>query len=469
MASASSRQVKRNQIFTKDVRKQRAISLKDVSMRSEQMTSMSKSIAPTQYSGRKMEPSAPLMEKTCPESSSPDRKQRHSSLKDTIKNFISRRAQERTSGAEGRGGISNVNLDSEADVDINIDSIDLPKFIDKHFAKPQPGVHRMNYKAAEVRAIVNAAMKVFASEGTLLEVRAPVIICGDVHGQFNDLLNMLLLLGTPPSTRYLFLGDYVDRGQMSLECIIMLMCYKILYPNCVYLLRGNHECARVNTKYGFAEEIDNLFPMPASNNIWCLFQRAFNQMPVAAVVDEKILCMHGGLSPVLDSLDDIRCEKKPLRNPFKGVINDMLWADPDCNICFWRASARGSGFVFGEQVVKDVCQRLGIELITRAHQLCVDGFWVFAQRRLMTIFSAPAYCNLFRNAGAALKVDANLHCQLVAFVPGGPNVQQMIVDRNQLWESPPTDPNVANAAGNSFGKGSGSGEVAGEKPLPQPC
>lgn len=127
-----------------------------------------------------------------------------------------------------------------------------------------------------------------------------------------------------------------------------------------------------------------------------------------------------GLSPF--SLEEIRDEKKPIRNPSKGVVNDFLWSDPLHDILFWRTSSRGSGFSFGEQVVDEVCETNGLELILRAHQLCMDGFWSFGKdRKLMTIFSAPAYCNIFRNASAVLKIDENLHCQLCAFVPDSVN------------------------------------------------
>uniref|UniRef100_A0AC34GWD7 Serine/threonine specific protein phosphatases domain-containing protein n=1 Tax=Panagrolaimus sp. ES5 TaxID=591445 RepID=A0AC34GWD7_9BILA len=153
-------------------------------------------------------------------------------------------------------------------------------------------------------------------------------------------------------------------------------------------------------------------------------------------------------------LEDIKAQKKPLKNPFRGIVNDMLWADPDTTISFWRTSARGSGFVFGDKVISETCRRCNIDLIVRAHQLVVDGFWVFADRQLMTIFSAPAYCNLYKNCGAALKVDSNLHCQLVAFVPNGPKVKEMIVERNHLWETAETAKN---------------GSAESEKPLPRPC
>uniref|UniRef100_A0AC35EZV5 Serine/threonine-protein phosphatase n=1 Tax=Panagrolaimus sp. PS1159 TaxID=55785 RepID=A0AC35EZV5_9BILA len=480
---------KRAQLITKDVRKQRAASVAEASA-ADSDDNKSQSLDKTQNLEPPSQPGpSAIDEKTCVEhpslkhASSSKTKKTSGTIKDTIKSiFSSRKSKSTTKSNTKRTTNPTTTYETQSDPNeaiIKIEDFNIPKFLDSHYKSIQPGIHRMNYKANEIKAIIEAATKIFQSESTLLEIRAPLIICGDIHGQFNDLINTFLLLGRPPTERYLFLGDYVDRGGMSLECIILLMCYKIQYPNSIYLLRGNHECARVCVAYGFADEIKDVFPEEHTEILWGLFQRAFNQMPIAALIDTKILCMHGGLSPVMETLEDIKDKKKPLRNPFKGVVNDMLWADPDVGTPFWRVSARGSGFVFGDKadpdvgtpfwrvsargsgfvfgdkVISETCRRLNIDLIVRAHQLCVDGFWVFAERQLVTIFSAPAYCNLFKNCGAALKVDSNLHCQFVAFVPNGPHVKEMIVERNHLWET------IETAAKN--------GSLESEKPLPRPC
>ncbi|PIC39845.1 hypothetical protein B9Z55_011404 [Caenorhabditis nigoni] len=144
--------------------------------------------------------------------------------------------------------------------------------------------------------------------------------------------------------------------------------------------------------------------------------------------------MHGGLSPSLITLDDLRNHPKPIRNPFRGIVNDMLWADPDPAVFEWKTSARGSGFVFGTNVIDDVCARLDVELIIRAHQMCFDGYWVVSGKKLITIFSAPMYCNLYKNAGCVLKVDDELGIQMVAFVPESAKVEQVIEEKNRVWD-----------------------------------
>ncbi|KAI1720215.1 calcineurin-like phosphoesterase domain-containing protein [Ditylenchus destructor] len=370
--------------------------------------------------------------------------------------------------------------ESQTDDWKTIEDFDFASFLDRHYQVIRPGVHRMKYKIGEIKTVLRAATAVFLQEPTLLEVSAPIIICGDTHGQFNDLINMFLILGHPPHQRYLFLGDYVDRGLMSTETIILLLAYKVLYPEHIYLLRGNHECARVNKRYGFWHECESVFSAYSGSKVWGMFQRCFNAMSVAAIVSGKILCMHGGLSPELEDLDEIRQLKKPHRNPFKGLLNDMMWADPDMKIDFWRQSARGSGLIFGEAIIDEICQKLNVELIARAHQLCTDGFWLYHDRKLVTLFSAPAYCNIYRNAGAVLKVDEQLKCQLVAFVPDAPGVKEMILQRNALWQPPPEmqqessdqTPQTANAQKLSAPPSSNAHKrsaASNSKPLPRPC
>lgn len=166
----------------------------------------------------------------------------------------------------------------------------------------------------EIRQLCLSAKEVFLSQPNLLELEAPIKICGDIHGQYSDLLRLFEYGGFPPEANYLFLGDYVDRGKQSLETICLLLAYKIKYPENFFLLRGNHECASINRIYGFYDECKRRYNI----RLWKTFTECFNCLPVSAVVDEKILCMHGGISPELKSLDQIKKVPRPIDVPDTG-------------------------------------------------------------------------------------------------------------------------------------------------------
>lgn len=148
---------------------------------------------------------------------------------------------------------------------------------------------------------------------------------GDVHGQFTDLLRLFEYGGFPPEANYLFLGDYVDRGKQSIETIILLLAYKVKFKENFFLLRGNHECGQINRIYGFYDECKNRY----SIRLWKEFQDVFNCMPIAALIDDKILCMHGGLSPELVTVSQLQQITRPTEVPEDGLLCDLLWSDPE--------------------------------------------------------------------------------------------------------------------------------------------
>ncbi|KAH0573380.1 Serine/threonine-protein phosphatase [Spironucleus salmonicida] len=258
----------------------------------------------------------------------------------------------------------------------------------------------------EIVEIAEKAYEVFLSQPSLLELAAPVKICGDIHGQYYDLLRLLEYSGFPPSVNYLFLGDYVDRGQQSLECIILLLCYKIKYPESFFLLRGNHECSSINRIYGFYQECRQRY----SVNLWKVFKKTFDALPIAATIEDKIFCVHGGLSPELNSFKQLANIVRPTCVPDQGLLCDVLWSDPDTTIQGFQENDRGVSFTFGQDVVMKFLKKFDYDLIVRAHQVIQDGYEFFAKRRLVTIFSAPNYCGEYDNSGAIMSVDDSLMC-----------------------------------------------------------
>ncbi|KAJ8540324.1 hypothetical protein K7X08_030243 [Anisodus acutangulus] len=221
----------------------------------------------------------------------------------------------------------------------------------------------------------------------LLELEAPIKICGDIHGQYSD-LQLFEYGGFPTQSNYLFLGDYVDRGKQSLETICLLLAYKIKYPENFFLLRGNHECASISRLDGFYDECKRRF----SVRLWKISTDCFNCLPVAALIDEKILCMHGGLSPDLNHLDQIRNLQRPTDVPDAGLLCDLLWSDPSSDVQGWGMNDRGVSYTFGADKVTEFLEKHDLDLICRAHQVVEDGYEFFANCQLVTVFSTPNYC-----------------------------------------------------------------------------
>ncbi|EDK41476.2 conserved hypothetical protein [Meyerozyma guilliermondii ATCC 6260] len=268
-------------------------------------------------------------------------------------------------------------------------------------------------KNSEIQLVCAKAREIFLSQPSLLELSPPVKVVGDVHGQYGDLIRVFTKCGFPPSTNYLFLGDYVDRGKQSLETILLLLCYKIKYPENFFLLRGNHESANVTRVYGFYDECKRR----CSIKIWKLFIDTFNTLPIAAIVAGKIFCVHGGLSPVLNSMDEIRTIARPTDVPDYGLLNDLLWSDPADTQNEWEDNERGVSYVFSRTAINKFLQKFGFDLVCRAHMVVEDGYEFFNDRTLVTVFSAPNYCGEFDNWGAVMSVSDELLCSFELLDP----------------------------------------------------
>ncbi|CAI4232736.1 unnamed protein product [Auanema sp. JU1783] len=266
----------------------------------------------------------------------------------------------------------------------------------------------------ELQACAQMAKEVFKSQSSLIEIVPPVVVCGDIHGQYSDLLRILDKNGFPPDVNYIFLGDYVDRGRQNIETIALMFCLKIKFPENFFMLRGNHECPAINRVYGFFEECNRRYRSP---RLWNTFQETFNWMPLCGLIGNRILCMHGGLSPQLNSLDQLRTLARPQDPPNPSMGIDLLWADPDQWVRGWQANTRGVSYVFGQDIVMEMCQKLDIDLIARAHQVVQDGYEFFASKKLVTIFSAPHYCGQFDNFAATMTVREDMVCNFFIYKP----------------------------------------------------
>ena len=276
----------------------------------------------------------------------------------------------------------------------------------------KPG-KQVDLKEDEIKFLIEKSSQIIKDQKMLVDLEAPLHVCGDIHGQYYDLLRIFEHCGYPGDYNYLFLGDYVDRGKQSLETLCLLLCYKIKYPTKVTLLRGNHESSVTNRIYGFYDECKRRYNV----RIWRSFTDLFNYLPVAALIDEKILCMHGGLSPELKNLQNIENISRPTDIPDSGLLCDLLWSDPDKEVLEYDENDRGVSVIFGEKVVEDFNKKNDLDLIIRAHQVVDDGYEFFAKRQLITIFSAPNYCGEFDNSAGIMIIDESLTCSLKVLRP----------------------------------------------------
>ncbi|RKO92049.1 serine/threonine-protein phosphatase PP1-gamma catalytic subunit [Blyttiomyces helicus] len=293
--------------------------------------------------------------------------------------------------------------------DVDVDSV-IKRLLEVRGSRPGKQVQLAEH---EIRFLCLESREILLNQPVLLELTAPLKICGDIHGQYYDLLRLFEYGGFPPEANYLFLGDYVDRGKQSLETICLLLAYKIKYPENFFILRGNHECASINRVYGFYDECKRRYTV----KLWKTFADCFNCLPIAAIIDDKIFSMHGGLSPDLQSMEQIRRVMRPTDVPDTGILCDLLWADPDQDIDGWSDNARGISFTFGPDVVTRFIKKHDLNLICRAHEVVEDGYAFFAKRQLVTLFSAPNYTGEFDNAGAMMSVDETLLCSFQILKP----------------------------------------------------
>ncbi|CAD0022628.1 unnamed protein product [Aureobasidium pullulans] len=314
----------------------------------------------------------------------------HNNLTEPKESILMKKADHKPSAAAAALALSEGSASSK-DMDIGaLKTSDLDEMIKRLIDAGYAGkvTKTVCLKNAEIFAICQAAREVFLSQPALLELAPAVKIVGDVHGQYTDLLR-----------------DYVDRGKQSLETILLLLCYKLRYPENFFLLRGNHECANVTRVYGFYDECKRR----CNIKVWKSFVDTFNCLPIASVVAGKIFCVHGGLSPSLSHMDDIRNIARPTDVPDYGLLNDLLWSDPADMENDWEANERG--------VIMEFLAKHDFDLVCRAHMVVEDGYEFFTDRVLVTVFSAPNYCGEFDNWGAVMSVSGELLCSFELLKP----------------------------------------------------
>ncbi|KAG1758030.1 Metallo-dependent phosphatase-like protein [Suillus lakei] len=265
--------------------------------------------------------------------------------------------------------------------------------------------------------ILEKATALLRAEPNVLQVDAPITVCGDIHGQYYDLMKLFEVGGSPADTRYLFLGDYVDRGYFSIECVLYLWSLKIWYPDTLFLLRGNHECRRLTQYFTFNLECKRKY----SERIYDACIESFCALPLAAIMNKQFLCIHGGLSPELNTMDDIGVIDRFREPPAHGLMCDILWSDPvedfgqeKTSENFVHNHVRGCSYFFTYQAACQFLERNNLLSIIRAHEAQDAGYRMYRKTKstgfpsVMTIFSAPNYLDMYNNKAAVLKYQSNI-------------------------------------------------------------
>lgn len=280
-------------------------------------------------------------------------------------------------------------------------------------------------------SLVTQASALLKAEPNLLELKYPITVCGDLHGQFFDLIRLFEVGGDPKDTQYLFLGDYVDRGCFSTEVVFYLYALKITYPKSFFMLRGNHECRQLTSFFNFKDECIYKYTL----QLYDLMMSSFDNLPLAALINKAFFCVHGGLSPDITRLDEVRALDRFQEIPREGPMCDLLWSDPyeegevnaqpdpdrqehhgqqQGTTWFGYNDTRQCSYVYGIEAVKQFLKDNKLTAVIRAHEAQVDGYKMQMVNktsgipRVITIFSAPNYCDVYKNKAACLKFDSNV-------------------------------------------------------------
>lgn len=260
--------------------------------------------------------------------------------------------------------------------------------------------------------LCESAVEHFKQGKALLRLEGPVVVVGDIHGDLRDLMRILHAQGSWYDTKFLFLGDYIDRGEFQIEVITFLLAFAIQYPSQVFLLRGNHECESINEMYGFHDQVTSRY----SERLWREFNRVFTYLPLAAVISDRIFCVHGGLSPDLVTLKDVESLSPPIRDTYQQMIFDMLWSDPDDYVLGFFGCQYGRSIVYGPSAVEGFLARNNLTTILRAHESINSGCQALMKGKVITVFSSSGYGSADSLAGY-VRVQSDLEITMMTLPP----------------------------------------------------
>ena len=263
-----------------------------------------------------------------------------------------------------------------------------------------------------VTAVAAQAGAVFRSEPTRLQIKPPVTVVGDLHGQLFDLYRILATQGLPPVTTYLFLGDLVDRGEYSVPTLMLVYAMKVLFPDHVFLVRGNHEDDDMARRSGLFQEVMVLYHDEA---VYRSFLSSFDMIPLAASIGPSILCVHGGFNEEIKSLAQIDAVQRPIQECDRQLVDGLTWSDPSEQVETFAPSMRGRGCVYGVKAFTELQNSTGIKTLIRGHECVAEGVRYSFSRQLITVFSASNYCGFNRNKASALTITEDYQIKEYVF------------------------------------------------------
>lgn len=273
-----------------------------------------------------------------------------------------------------------------------------------------------------IKALIKEGTAIFEQEKSMLRLHGNFIVVGDIHGNIKALIQIFERFQFPPLQKYLFLGDYVDRGENSIEVLLLLYSLKLLFPNHIYLLRGNHETKNISSSYGFKDECLSYL----NKRCYALFCKSFNCLSLAAILNDSIFCVHGGLSPSINNPSDIEKIQKPVKDVYKSDVIDLLWSDPSPDVGAFEDSPRKAGYLFGSDVIDQFLIDNNLKMIIRAHEFCDNGFQ-YTFDNCLTVFSAFDYQGRM-NESAVAQVDKD-HVQVINLAQKTPDdVESYMLD-----------------------------------------
>ena len=267
----------------------------------------------------------------------------------------------------------------------------------------------------DLLSLLSKFTSIVKKENNILKIQDPVTIVGDIHGQYYDLLKILEVGGNPEQTKYIFLGDYVDRGSFSIEVWVLLIALKINFPESIIMLRGNHESRQMTSFFNFLTECK----LKYDEEVYEKIMTAFDSLPLGAIINDKFFAVHGGISPYLNKLSEIYSVSRFIETPKDGALCDFLWSDPieddnEALVCEWEENSnRGCSFNFGAKALLPYLSGNNLVSVIRAHEAQLEGFKMYKWNKkidfpsCVTVFSAANYCDVYGNKGAIIKFKNN--------------------------------------------------------------